>query len=242
MKTAIPAFVAAALLLSTPSSAVADERIGLSSDGENWSAQLSEPLFDPDVRWVPGDVRTESFFVRNESPESAELSIDLLGSAVDDLVETGDLTVMASGGGSDWIASDDPGTHRLVSSVGVSSADGTRVDVTVAFDADAVNASQTLGFELDLRVNLQEVAPGTSADGDADSAGDGDADAAGDGDADGAAAGDGGGAGGGQQPEAGGLLPDTGGFGFWILVGGLSLLVMGIAITSTGRQEEDTHV
>lgn len=269
MKIVIPAFIAAALLLTTASSALADDRIALSRDGEVWSTQLSEPLFDPDVRWVPGDTRTESFFVRNESPESAELSIDLLGSAVDGLVKTGDLTVMASGGGSGWTETDESGTQRLVSNVGVGSASGTRVDVTVAFDADAVNVSQTLGFELDLRVNLQESLPGTSepatpADGDGDGAGDGagDGDGTGDGgdgnadtgdsdadsgdsadaDSGGAEAGDGDGGDGGLQPESGGLLPDTGGFGFWILVAGLSLLVMGIAATSTRRQEEGTHV
>src|SRR5688500_5683454 len=93
--------IAAAILL-TATPAVAADEIGLSSDGGSWSSTLAQPLFDPAFRWVPGDHETASFWVRNESDDSALLDVAILGSSIDSLMETGDLTVTvaaASGGG-----------------------------------------------------------------------------------------------------------------------------------------------
>ena len=91
--------VAAILLAAAP--AIAADEVGLSSDGVSWGSALSEPLFDPAFRWVPGDRETASFWVRNESSDAALLDVAILGSSVDALMETGDLsvTVAVAGGG-----------------------------------------------------------------------------------------------------------------------------------------------
>ncbi|EFQ83860.1 LPXTG-motif cell wall anchor domain protein [Aeromicrobium marinum DSM 15272] len=143
-----------ALLVSSP--AAADPRIGLSNDGVTFGQGLAQPLYDPEVRWVPGDTRGSSFFVRNQAGEAAFLSIDVLGSEVDSLLETGDLTISARGADGPWRDISTTGTQRLVEDLGISSGQVTRVDVEVSFAPESVNQSQTKQLELDFRVRLTQ--------------------------------------------------------------------------------------
>lgn len=139
--------------------------IGLSRDGVTWSERLAEPLFDPGLRWVPGDRRTAEFHVRNQTSDPALLAVELTTSAPDDLVVTGDLTITARTPGGTSTAADAPGTTRLVTDAPLAPGAALPVSVTVEFDAGSPNRSQGLALTFGLRVVLTQdtgAAPPTS--------------------------------------------------------------------------------
>ncbi|NRQ50535.1 LPXTG cell wall anchor domain-containing protein [Aeromicrobium stalagmiti] len=146
--------LALVLILGAALPAAADPEVGLSDDGVTFGPRLTEPLYDPAVVWVPGDERVRTFYVRNESDDDARLSIDVLGSTVDSLMDTGDLSVSARGDGGPWQGVSTAGTHRLVSGVDLPSGDVSRVDVEVALDPTSVNSSQRRRLDVDFRVRL----------------------------------------------------------------------------------------
>lgn len=158
----VVAAAAGATVLLAPPAHAADE-IALSRDGRTWSSALREPLFAPQLRWVPGDVRTSSFHVRNDSATGGDLVVEL----VDARDEPGhrpptgrgfvrrDLTVSSRVAGGPWLgprASDRPGR----SVVTVPAGGRRRVDVRVAFDASSTLRSRTAALDLRLRVSLAE--------------------------------------------------------------------------------------
>ena len=157
MKRCMSAMLCAAfLVLGSTSPAFADANIGFSSDGATFADALSRPLFGSDLRWVPGDERGRTFFVRNEGETRAVMAVDYIGRDVDGLLETGDLTVRASvdGGPAGSAATD--GTHRLVSDVVVPASGVARVDVDVVFDPSSENLSQLRAMELDFMVRFTQ--------------------------------------------------------------------------------------
>lgn len=145
-----------AILIASVTPASAAPAVGLSRDGVTYSSSLEAPLFDPDIRWVPGDSRTESFFVRNLAADDADLSIDVLGVSVDSLMQTGDLTVSARGADGTWRDVSAPGTHRLVSAVDLATGRAARVDVKVDLSSGSTNVSQVRRLALDVRVLLSQ--------------------------------------------------------------------------------------
>lgn len=154
---------AAAVLLATP--AAADPgRIGLSADGRTWAPTLPAPLFDPNLRWVPGDRRVATFWVRNESGDPADLTIEIVGVGDDSLLRTGDLTVAARPDGGTWREVSHVGTRRLASEVAAPPGRARRVDVAVTLDADSTNRSMTRSVALRMRVVLQQSVPATAPD------------------------------------------------------------------------------
>lgn len=68
------ASAAALVLVGRPASADGP-RIELSRTGEDWGDDLDDPLFDPAIRWVPGDRRAAGIFVRNRGESAAWVSI-----------------------------------------------------------------------------------------------------------------------------------------------------------------------
>lgn len=148
--------LAFAVLLAAVSPATATPAVGLSRDGITYSSSLDAPLFDPVIRWVPGDVRTESFYVRNLRADDADLSVDVLGVSVDSLLASGDLVVAARGADGVWQDVNSPGTHRLVSAVDLASGRASRVDVKVALSGRATNITQIQRLALDVRVLLTQ--------------------------------------------------------------------------------------
>lgn len=74
--TALCAAVVVALLGSgSPHS----ETIDHSENDGLWSTSLEGPMFDRNIRWVPGDTRTAEFRVRNGTDEDGNLSIHVDG-------------------------------------------------------------------------------------------------------------------------------------------------------------------
>ena len=141
------------VLISGPASA-ADE-IGLSRDGITFTSSLSGSLFDSAFIWVPGDVESETFYVRNQGGDTARLTVDILGEQISDLIETGDLHVTATSGSHSHTIST-PGDHRLLSIPGVAANQIVPVTVTVAFDQASTNETQLLSSDLTFRINLKQ--------------------------------------------------------------------------------------
>lgn len=147
--------LAAVTLLGGAPKAAASGGIGVSRDGVTWSPSLDSPLFDESIRWVPGDSRTGTFYVRNEGPSSARMSVDLLGQAQAALLDAGDLRVDARELGGEWRRIDGSGSVTLSSS-DVQPGEGMGVEVRVSMYADATNASQLQPGAFNVRVRLEE--------------------------------------------------------------------------------------
>ena len=161
-----PVFLMAVRVLGSAAPVSADPALGLSIDGATWTSDLTVPLFDPDTRWVPGDTRDATFQVRNQSGDTAVLSVDILGTAIHTLLDTGDLTVSARGGGGVWRDVSTPGTHRLVSDVKERSGASSPVDVIVAFSPAATNQSMLLALDLRFHIRLTQSVAAAPASGD----------------------------------------------------------------------------
>lgn len=204
------------LLLAVASPAAADDELSVSNDGVTYARDLPVPLFDPGLRWVPGDVESSTFHVRNNDALGARMDVDLLGDHIGDLLDSGDLHVTGSAGaGLSGIASDGSAT-RILSGANVPGGAVVPVTVTVSFDEDSPNATQLRSTDIRLQITLTqtEFPNGDGDDGDDEDSGDDDND---DDDTD-----DDGNGNGGDDDS---VLPDTGsGLAAWMLVlGGLSV-------------------
>lgn len=160
----------AGLLLATilavlaPTAAHADDHLALSSDGVHWQDSLDTPLFDSGVQWVPGDVRTASFHVRNRSTDAGDLDVAIARTESADLVGSGYLTVSARAGDGPWTTLDDSGVRSLVDDTEIAAGSDVRVALRVALSVNAPNGSMLLATDLDFRVRLTD-ASATRPDG-----------------------------------------------------------------------------
>lgn len=142
--------------------------LGLSRDGVSWSRSLDAPLFDPEVRWVPGDVRTARFYVRNQAASRGAMTVTVRSVRRDALLETRTLTVAARSDGGEWRAVDGPSLVPIVDADLIASGDAVPVDVRVAMDVEAPNRTMVLATDLEFTVQLADaraVADGGSGDG-----------------------------------------------------------------------------
>lgn len=135
------AVLALALILGArPTPAHAVTGIAFSRDGSSWGSALNGPLFSSSIRWVPGDVRTERFYVRNDSNLIAKMDVAVIATSVQELIDTGDLAVAVRIGNGDWQATSVAGTHDLASRT-VNVGESYPVEVRVSFLAEATNSS-----------------------------------------------------------------------------------------------------
>jgi len=202
------------LMLAVAAPAAADNELSVSNDGVTYARDLTVPLFDPALRWVPGDVESSTFYVKNNDGLGALLTVDLLGDHIGDLLDSGDLHVTASAGtGLSVIASDGSAT-RILDGANVPGGAVVPVTVTVSFDEDSPNDTQLRSTDIRLQITLTQTEVPNDDDDDGDGGDDGDDD---DGD------GDNGNGNGGDDDDS--VLPDTGsGLSAWMLVlGGLSV-------------------
>lgn len=144
------------LLVATAVPAAAADELGISPDGVTWASSLPGPLFDPALRWVPGDSETRSFWVRNQSTDDGVLTITMLTGPVESLIDTGDLTVSAKVDDGDYTSASTSGPRRLVNQVSVAPGEEREVTVKVDVDPESPNASQDLKLDLDFRVSLTQ--------------------------------------------------------------------------------------
>ena len=161
---ALPCSVA----FSTPAAAT-EGALDVSQDGVTWVDSITDPLFDSDVRWIPGESRTGSFFIRHRGGTPGHLVVDVIGSASGGLLDSGDLHVSARGGGGTWREISTAGTHRLLTVPDLPSGAIEKIVVTVAFDQRSTNATQQSAAHLLFRVTLTESSatdgPGEEHDG-----------------------------------------------------------------------------
>jgi len=165
----------AGLVAATPTGAVAAAEIGLSKDGSNWSSTLTRPLFDPAFRWVPGDDETSSFFVRNQGPSGAVLTISVRSADTDQLLSNSDIELSARVDGGSWIKLANGVATSGLTERSVARGGTARVDVRVRFDPSSVNTSQTKSVPLKFAIRLTQASGSSRTPGDnSDSGGDDD--------------------------------------------------------------------
>ena len=169
------ALVLAALLVTAGAPAAAGndgdsarQAVGLSVDGVDYQTGLDQPLFDPTVRWVPGDVRGSTFWVRNQAAESGDLTMDLLVPGRGNLFVSGHLSVTARAGDGPWHTVTHGESMRLLTHKDFPAEAEALVTVRVALAPEAANGTMVLATDLDFRVTLTDAratAPGTGPDG-----------------------------------------------------------------------------
>jgi LPXTG-motif cell wall-anchored protein len=147
----------ALLLFAGP--ARADTRVGLSTDGKTWSQALTKPLFDPAMRWVPGDSRISSFHVRNQAGTGAELRVAIHSDDQHDLLANDDIRLEARAAGGDWAVLANTATAKMLNTDALGVGESTRVDLRATFDAASTNQSQTSAVALRFQVTLSQAGP-----------------------------------------------------------------------------------
>lgn len=148
----------------------AENAVGLSLDGQTWTSELQRPLFDPAMRWVPGDTETRSFWVRNQGPTAASTQIAVRTTDADGLLVQDDIAIDARVRGGAWTSLSDPAGSQTLTDGGLAKGNRVRVDLRVAFLPESTNRSELKELPLRFVVRLTQsgVGPG---DGDDDGSG-----------------------------------------------------------------------
>lgn len=196
------AATATALVVLLPGQSHAENELDLSRDGRTWTSTIDAPLFDQSMRWVPGDSESARFYVRGRGGTPGDLTVDVVSTTSDRLLQSGDLRITARGGGGDWTPVDAAGTQRLLTTPNIPDGAVVPVTVTATFDADATNTTELRATRLRFRVSLAESIPepeGPRRSGEADDTG---------------------------------VLPDTGGPVLWLAVAGTLLAGTGASLVS----------
>jgi LPXTG-motif cell wall-anchored protein len=203
--------LAAVVLTTGASAARADDEVGLSLDGHQWSSSLSRPLFDPAFRWVPGDTETRSLWVRNQGPTSASMQIGLRALESSALLADDDLQIDARVHNGTWLPLGTDGTTQTLVDRGLAKGARVRVDLRVAFVPTSTNDTQLRTLPLKFVIRLTQAGPG---------GGPGDS---------------------GSNGNNGGELPDTGNsVQPWQLWLAFALLGGGLVLVVRRRKEEET--
>lgn len=137
----------------------ADDEVGLSLDGATWSSELNAQLFDPGFRWVPGDVETAAFWVRNRGPSGATLTIALQADDPDRLLAPQDFAIDARAGQGRWVSLANGVPSEELTAQSIAQGDQARVELRVAFSTASQNQSQLRRLPLRFRVRLSEGRP-----------------------------------------------------------------------------------
>lgn len=161
-RTAVTTAWSAGVLLATVPGAApahAADDIGLSPDGVVWYDALHRPLFDPAVSWVPGDVETASFYVRNVGPSAARLTIDLRDVRGVELLGADDIVITARRGGGRWLSVENGDAATTLTDSAIRQGGQTRVDVRIRFRWQAPNRVMLGRLPLDFEVRLVQAGP-----------------------------------------------------------------------------------
>ncbi|SDS84540.1 hypothetical protein [Microlunatus soli] len=149
------AMIIVAVSALTPASAVSQDEVQVSSDARHWQSDLDRPLFDPDARWVPGDVETTTLWIRNAATTAGTLRVAVDPLDHDQFLRHG-LHLRARASGSDWVTLAPDGSARRITGRLPAGAT-TQLWITASFDAAAGNVSQERRADLRLRVTLSQL-------------------------------------------------------------------------------------
>ena len=90
MRRRVAIVVAGALLaLAYAGPARASGEVLVSNTDSGFAETLAQPLFDPALRWVPGDVRSATFYVQNNTADPAALSLSVIDEDAGELLDSG---------------------------------------------------------------------------------------------------------------------------------------------------------
>ena len=134
---------------AAPASAGQKPVLSLSLDGQHWNAQLDEPLFGGDRRWVPGDTETVTVWVRNLATTAAALNVRLEPDS--DSWRAADLDLSAQVDGQPVLTGSRTGGRRIDPITGP-----TRIDLTVTLPRRAGERAQRRHAPFSLRLELDE--------------------------------------------------------------------------------------
>lgn len=148
------------VLLLGSSSAYAADDIGLSRDGHTWAATLPGGLFDESFRWIPGDSHTESFFVRNQGPSRAFMTIEVRSLDTGELLSNDDITLRARVDDAAWVDLENGDRSESLTQRSIGRTDAVQVDVNATFDPASANRSQTKELALAFSVTLVDALDG----------------------------------------------------------------------------------
>lgn len=160
MSARLLTLVLAGALALVGSPARADDQIGLSLDGQHWTDQLRRPLFDTDRRWVPGDAAVRSFFVRDQGPTDARMTIQLVLRRGNTLLPLDGVELSAREHGGQWRALDVVGKGTALLSRALDRGEPVRVDVRARLRWATKNDAQGARLPLDIVVTLTQAGPG----------------------------------------------------------------------------------
>lgn len=150
--------VLASLALVVPTPAVADDTtspLGLSMSEEGpWTTSLTTPLFDPAMRWVPGDTVTSGFWAANRSSDTTEFRITLLPWERA-LMNSGDFELRVRSGDDRW----EPIRTAWTAPRPLAAGEKMHVQLRATLHETATNASQSLVFGFDIRTRLTYQVP-----------------------------------------------------------------------------------
>jgi hypothetical protein len=163
-RSGVLATVLLALVALVGAASAAPARLGLSWDGRTWQPSLSGALFDGPGSigsWVPGDVDTRTFYVRNQSEDPATLTLQYVLPA-DALVDPGDLSLSLRVGGGPWADLVPGAGTSTVESVTMDAGSSTAVSVRGSFAWTSDRSSQDLVVPVGFQVHLAGIAAGTA--------------------------------------------------------------------------------
>lgn len=155
----LAALLASIALAAGGAPAHADGEIALSLDGETWGDVVSAPLFERNRAWVPGDVETRSFYVRNDGPSDARLTVGVRTRDDDHLVANHDVSLSVRAAGRPWTPLDNGQDVSALVRESLEQGRALRVDVRAAFRWASPNESMSAGLPLEVVVTLRQDGP-----------------------------------------------------------------------------------
>lgn len=199
--------------LVAPAANAADE-LHVSWDGDAWSEQLSEPLFDPAVRWVPGDFEVKVFYIRNHAKGGATLTIAVTSTDRDYLLRYEDIRLSARVASDDWVDLERTEQNFRLNNDALPAGEVRKVEVRAHFNSDSPNRSQNKELALNFRVMLSDAQVATE-----DPEGPGN-----------------------DDEESAGPLPQTGASDVrWLIPAAGIAIGVGIALLGMRKREETEH-
>ncbi|WP_155896935.1 hypothetical protein [Curtobacterium sp. UNCCL17] len=120
-----------------------------------WAPDITSPLFDPGTRWVPGDRRHASFFVRNDGEADADLAVTIRAEDPNGLIAGNaiDLTVSTP---------HRPGIAPPTTLGRLARGSSERVDVAAVFHGTASNATMRKLLRFSVVVDLAGIPTGAT--------------------------------------------------------------------------------
>lgn len=152
--------VALVLFICTTATARAEGQLELSSDGVTWQQDHSAALFDEAVQWVPGDERTESFWVRNATDEPADLRVEVRDLRGRELLRSGALELEFALDGRPLAQEPITQSGATFGVADTAAGQPVQVTATVRFTTSAGNDTQAATLAFELLVTLTQSTPG----------------------------------------------------------------------------------